>query len=152
MALVAADIPPLNYQAPGSYLTAESDTLQTVGERGKTLSRDLAGATIAEFINTNAISGNGLYVKGGGQGGASGGYSLRVDSAGGSQRFLVDKDGHSTVAGNSYAAAFIKSGAFSTDILKGDGSTESDSNYVKTSGNQTISGTKVFSSKMAITL
>jgi len=184
-----------------AYLTAESDTLQTVGERGKTLSRDLAAATIAEFINTNAISGNGLYVKGGGQGGASGGYSLRVDSAGGSQRFVVDKDGHSTVAGNSYAAAFIvtgeastggtkflkangtldtttylssvpnlqsvcnagsttstsitagsfiKSGAFSTDILKGDGSTESDSNYVKTSGVQTIGGTKVFSANVGI--
>jgi len=48
------------------------------------------------------------------------------------------------------ANSFVKSGAFSTDILKGDGSTEADSNYVKTSGNQTIGGTKVFSLKMGI--
>ena len=48
------------------------------------------------------------------------------------------------------AGSFVKSGAFSTDILKGDGSTESDSNYVKTSGNQTIAGTKIFSQKMGI--
>ena len=101
-----------------AYLTAESDTLQSVVGRGKTVSSDLAGATIAEFINTNATSGNGLYVKGGGQGGASGGYSLRVDSAGGSQRFVVDKDGHSTVAGNSYAAAFIVTGEASTGGTK----------------------------------
>jgi len=48
------------------------------------------------------------------------------------------------------AGSFVKSGAFSTDILKGDGSTESDSNYVKTSGVQTIGGTKVFSANVGI--
>ena len=103
-----------------SYLTSytETDTLQSVVGRGKTVSSDLAGATIAEFINTNAISGNGLYIKGGGQGGASGGYSLRVDSAGGVTRFVVDKDGHSTVAGNSYAAGFVVTGEASTGGTK----------------------------------
>ena len=121
------------------YLTAESDTLQTVTGRGASTT---ANITAASFIRTGGLATQ--FLK------ANGSIDSNVYLTAESDTLQTVTTRGAVTTTSITAVSFIKTGGSGTQFLKADGTSDStvyavDSNVVHKTGTETIFGDKIFS-------